>query len=243
MPLTELSRIQILELDQSEICGQLSGAEVVYIFKQADGFWSFDYRAADQGRAGYHAEMPSGLCADGFFFSKPVLDRENLCQIMAEQLWIRYRALSRRRPTRVIGIPNGANRLAKELARQQELDCSELIKTGNSFTLKEPIGSGEILLFLEDFCRGATNLSDGISAVMTEAPKCELTDFQMVILNCGGRSTVEALGKTFGLGSLSTHKSNQWRPANCPLCRMGSKRIGPKESEENWRLLVTGQLA
>ena len=77
---------ELLMLDPVEVKGLLSSFEILHIFKAFNGFWSYDYEAAKEGRPGLHAELKSKQHSDGFLFSKAALRYFNICRIMAKQL-------------------------------------------------------------------------------------------------------------------------------------------------------------
>jgi hypothetical protein len=242
MPLRQYDRKQLLKITADDVEWPLTDPEVVHLFSAFEAYWCHNYEAAELGRLGFHAILPSGFHGDGFFLSEPVLKHPNLRRLMASQLAMKYKSLCRMRPTRVIGVPNGATGLGIELAAEMEVDFGELVKTGDSFALKNPLRRGEILLLAEDFCHGATNLEEGMKVCLATQPDVVFTQYQMVILNCGGRSTVCVNGKHCGLASLATPRTNKWRKANCTLCHKGSVPLDPKENKENWKKLLTGQL-
>ena len=243
MSLLGYTKKQFLKLDPEEICWQLSKEEILHLFRVFGAYWSYDFRAADEGRVGCHAELSNDLCSSGFFYSKPVLDYDNLCQLLAKQLVMKYRSLRGLPASRVLGIPHGATKLGVEVARELALPHGVLKKTGSGFALESEVSPGETLLFVEDFLRGATNLSNAIWASLKKQPQAKASNYQLVILNRGSFSVVQVECKNYGLASLASHRVDDWRPANCPLCNnLGSVRIKPKESEENWQRLNTAQL-
>lgn len=72
-----------------------------------------------------------------------------------------------------------------------------------------------------------------------------LPQLELVLINRGGLEQIDFsdMGSpmTFKVISLVEHRINDWDQTECPLCKIGSKRIKPKVTEENWRLITTSQ--
>jgi len=244
MSLLGYTKKQFLKLDPEEICWQLSKEEVLHLFSAFGAYWSYDFRAADEGRVGCHAILSDGFHSNGFFNSRPVLEHDNLCRLFAKQLVMKYRSLRGIPASRVLGIPHGATKLGIEVARELDLPVGVLRKTGSGFELESEVKPGEILLLVEDFIRGATNLSDGIWACFKKQPQASASNYHLVLLNRGSHSVVQVERKNFGIAYLTSHLADDWRPANCTLCNtFQSEAIRPKEPAENWQRLITSQSA
>jgi hypothetical protein len=244
MSLLEYGKKELIGLDPEDICWQLTKEEILHLFTVFRAYWSYDERAAEEGRAGCHAILSNGLHSSGFFNSEPVLEHDNLCEMLARQLVMKYRSLRGLPASRVIGVPRGATRLAAAVARELGLPVGILRKTGDGFNLETDISPGEVLLFIEDFVRGATNLSDAIWASRRKQPLAVISNYHPLILNRGNHSVVQVERSNFGLAYLTSHLMEDWRPANCRLCyQYHSEPISPKEPEENWGRLINSQAA
>ena len=84
MSLLGYTKKQFLKLDPEEICWQLSKEEILHLFSAFDAYWSYDFRAADEGRVGCHAILSDGFHSNGFFNSRPVLEHDNLCRLFCQ---------------------------------------------------------------------------------------------------------------------------------------------------------------
>jgi len=116
----KMRREEILALNPDSITRLLTGEELFHIAKVLGALWQYDYRAADEGRYGLHAELKSGKHSDGFFVSRILLAEPNILEIIANQLAIIARAETTSYgvplPDCIVGIPTGATTLGEKLA-------------------------------------------------------------------------------------------------------------------------------
>lgn len=206
----------------------------MHLFKCLDGFWSYA-----EGNP-YHAELRSGRCSNGFFFSKTVLRYENLCKIMAAQLAARYLRTGLRRPELVYGIPNGAKELGDYVADFLKVERGQMLKGEDdklSFVnLPKP---GQTVLFVEDFCTRATAFRQAEALLLFLEPQAEVVPLELLILNRGGLTHVDTDRGRYGFSAMVNHRIDDFEPGadTCPMCRADSKPIKAKATLDNWRLI------
>ena len=111
----------------------------------------FRSEALKEGKPGLHAELKSGLHSDGFFVSRILLESWNMRVIMVDQIALRFKQLGTAKPDWVVGIPDGATELGKEVARALDAKSAEMKKEEGKMVLVSSIGADETLLLIEDF--------------------------------------------------------------------------------------------
>lgn len=221
----------------------LIGEEVIYIARALEAFWTYDYEALKRGRAGFHAELKSVLHSDGFLVSKVMLAPSNIKVIVAGQIGLKFKQLGLLKPDWVAGIPDGATELGKLVAMLLGTKEAEIKKEEGRITLISDIPAGDTLLPIEDFCTKGTGFKETVKEIISKQPRIEILPVEMVIVNRGGLEeiVVDDVG-AFKIVALAEHRINDWKPEDCPLCKMGSRPIKPKATDENWRLITTSQI-
>lgn len=245
MEIIGMTKEQLINLDSKSVDWLLSTEEIVYIAKTLDAFWQFDYEAAKQGRPGYHAELKSLLHSDGFFVSMILLQYPNVRAIMVNQLVLHFNRLRIPKPDLVAGIPKGATQLGKDVANLLGVANVEMKKEEDGrIVLVSSIAPSKTLLLVEDFCTRGTGFTEAVLDIWSKQLEVNFLPYGLYILNRGGLKeiSVERVG-SFKVVAAAEHRINDWEPSKCPLCRMGSKVIKPKATDENWRLITTSQLA
>ena len=225
----------------------LTEEEVVYIAETIGAFWKYNYEAAKRGKVGLHAELKSLLHSDGFFISRILLEHPNIRTIMADQQALRFNQLGISKPDWVAGIPDGATELGKEVAELLGAKHAEMKKEDGRIVLVSCIPALETLLLVEDFCTRGTGFTEAVLDILLRQPAVEILPYELVIINRGGLNEISVEG--FGsyklvakIGAVVNYRVNDWKLEECPLCKMGSKPIKPKATDENWRLITTSQL-
>ncbi len=239
----------LLKLAPDSIDWKLTKDEFVYIAKLLGAFWQYNYEAAKQGKAGLHALLKSLLHSDGFFYSKLLLGPANVREIMARQLVMLFNELGIAKPDRIVGIPDGATELGKEVADLLGVSYAEMKKEDGRITLESSIAADETVLIIEDFCTRGTGLIEAVVDILSKQPKAKIVPFALYILNRGGLSEIEVPAEKTGgekmvikVVPVVDHKINDWELAMCPLCKdFGSEVIKPKATEENWLAINTSQ--
>ena len=226
----------------------LTEEEVIYVAEALGAFWKYDYKAADRGKVGLHAELKLLLHSDGFFASRILLQYSNITTIMAEQQVMRFNELGVPNPDWVGGIPDGATELGKEVAEILGVKNAEMKKEDGRIVLVSSIAAGETLLLVEDFCTRGTGLTEAVLDILSKQPAVKILPYELVIINRGGLSEIEIPTKKTGSTKIVVkvvpvvnYRVNDWQPAECPLCKRGSKPIKPKTTDENWLLITTSQ--
>lgn len=239
-----LTREQLIGLNPKDVRFYIDGGGIVYIAKTLGAYWQYDYEAARQGRVGYHAELKSLNHSDGFFVSKILLQQPNILEIMAFQLYYLYNYNGYPRPERVAGIPDGATSLGKRVAEMMDVNLAEMRKEYGRIKMITSIPLSDRLLLTEDFCTKGTGFKEAAIEIKTQQPHVQLLPYELVILNRGGLSeiAVNNVG-TFQIVSAAYYPVADWSPDECPLCKMGSKPIKPKATDENWEIITTSQLS
>ncbi|MFA5068488.1 MAG: hypothetical protein WC466_10720 [Candidatus Izemoplasmatales bacterium] len=248
----QMDRDEILALEPSDQRArkQLTPEEIIHIAKKLNAFWQYDYEAAKQGRVGLHAELKSGLCSDGFFISRILLEQDNICEIFANQLAIKARtALCLTHtpiPDYAVGIPTGATRLGEKFARIIGAKPAEMQKVDGKIKLITKLQPGETMILVEDFITRGTGFAEAIQEIEHCQPETKIYEWIPAIINRGGLTEkhICPIGMVYPL-AIANIRINDWLPEICPLCNMEpqkSPRIKPKATNENWREITTSQL-
>ncbi len=238
-----MSKSELLALDKLDV--NLSKEDLLHIFNVFKGFWSYDRVAAEEGRVGLHAELKSKMCSDGFFYSKTVLQYNNLRRIIAKNLVRIYNDSGLQRPDYVAGIPKGATELGNDVAEILGAKNLNLIKDKQGRIVvmekRNQASPNGTLLLVEDFTTTGTGFKETVCEIKGRYPAIDILPVELVILNRGAIEyiLVKKYG-SFNVLALVKHWINSWDPP-CELCKIGSKRIKPKVSDENWELLENSQ--
>lgn len=208
-----------------------------------NSFWAYDYEAAKQGRFGKHAELKSLNHSDGFFISRILLKEPNIRAIMANQLVMRFNERELSKPDWIVGIPDGATKLGKDVANLMGVRYAEMKKEDGRIVMVSKVEPGESLLLVEDFCTKGTGFTEAVKDIAVKNPAVKFIPLELVIINRGGLNeiVVDGVG-AFDIVAAANHRVNDWVPVECPLCKMGSVAIKPKATDENWRDITTSQL-
>lgn len=225
----------------------LTKDDIVYIAEALGAFWKYDYEAARCGKVGLHAELKSLLHSDGFLISRILLQYQNIRTIMADQLVMRFKRLGISRPDWVAGIPDGAAEIAKEVAGSLGAKYALMRKENGRLILESVVPAGETLLLIEDFCTRGIGFTEAVLEILSKQPQVTILPYELVILNRGGLKKIVIQGSgsyklIVEIVAVADFRINDWDPAECPLCKMGSKPIKPKATDENWALITTSQL-
>lgn len=243
MNILQLDKKTILQLQPDDIDRLLSAEEIVYMAKALDAFWAYDYVAAENGQAGKHALLKSGLHSDGFFISRIFLASPNMLEIIAHQLVMHYENLGIQKPDWLVGIPDGATTLGAKVATIMGVKLAEMQKVDGRIMLTSDIPSGDSLLLVEDFCTQATGFTEAVLDITQYNPLIDIFRYELLIINRGGlkQIIVPEVG-IFKIIAAAEYRINDWDENACPLCwTYGSDPIKPKESDENWDKINSSQ--
>ncbi len=240
-----MGKEEILQLQVPDVRMPMPMEEFFHIGKILGSLWAYDHQAAKQGKVGMHAELKSKLHSDVFFVSKIFLEPENICEIMAYQMVDRLQQYPHQviRPTDYVGgIPDGATKLGKWIARLLGSKEAKLEKKDGKIVLESSIPDGATLLLIDDVCTRGTAILEAAGDIKQKCPGVKILPYDPVILNRGGLSWVQDMhvGR-FTIIPIVERKIDDWPAEKCPLCALGSKPIKPKATEENWKQLNESQ--
>lgn len=243
----KMTKAELLLLDPYKfISRMLSAEEVIHIAEILGAFWRYDYAAANLGKPGKHALLKSGLHSDGFLISKILLEPDNIRRIMAFQLQLRFLKENVAWPDYLVGIPDGATKLAKDLGDVMGVEVVEMKKTDGRITIIGSLSYGSNLLPVEDFCTKGTGFKETVIEIKRKYPDVKILPYEMVIVNRGGLREIVVDGiDTFSIIPVAEYQIKEWDSDSekCELCRKyGSVAIKPKVSEESWKEITTSQL-
>jgi len=241
MDIQSLNKEKLIALEPQKVDRELFPAEIIHIAKMLGAYWGYDYEAAKKGLVGLHAELKSKRHSDGFFVSKIMLKYSNICKIMADQMALRLQGIDPA-PEWVAGIPDGATELGRDLARILNAKSAKMQKVDGKIQLLSEIPASESLLLCEDFCTKGTGFKEAVWNIKFKQSKIKFVFLEPVIINRGELDVVEVTGVgSFKIVPLSAYRVNDWAPEECPLCKIGSKAIKPKVSDDNWRAINSSQ--
>lgn len=240
--LLEMELEELLQLNPDDVRRELTADELRRIATQLDAFWEYDYYAADTGKLGYHAELKSGLHSDGFLVSRILLAPENIKTLIAKQMAGRLKEMIGVLPNFVAGVPDGATALAEAVGKELDVPIVRMRKVGGKIGLADSLDPNTSILLIEDICTRGTGFAEAVNAILQTQPFAYILPFDPVIINRGGLTsvTVDTVGD-FEIIAIADLRVQDWPPADCPLCKRGSKAIKPKDSDENWRRITSSQ--
>lgn len=240
----EMGMVELLALNPYDfLLRPLNAEEVIHIAEALGAFWRYDYEVAKAGKPGKHALLKSGLHSDGFLISKIFLE-PNIRLIMASQLGLRFAQRATELPNYLVGIPDGATKLAEDLGFLLNIRVAEMNKIAGRITVATQFYPDDRLLIIEDFCTKGTGFKETVLEIKDKYPDIEIFPYELVVVNRGGLKeiVVDGIGD-FTVVSVADYRIQEWEAAECPLClNYGSVAIKPKVSEESWRDITTSQL-
>jgi len=242
MKIIGMSKEELLRLTYQDIGHRfLTSYEILYIAKALGAFWQYDYEAKERGRLGMHALLKSGQHSDGFFISRVLLEPENIREIIAHQMVMRIEKAEVPIPDYIAGIPKGATELGLEVSKIMGTEDVRMEKVGGKIKLTQHINPGDSILLVEDFCTRGTGFAEGVAEVKNAAPEACILRYNPVIINRGGLEKVSTIVGDCNILPVVEMRIQDWDPNNCPLCKLGSEVIKPKESDENWAAINRSQ--
>src|SRR3989344_5514254 len=179
-----LSKKDLASLDPQCFARKLVGEEIIYLAKAFDACWEYDYRAAANGKIGRHAILKCGSHSDIFFNSKIFLANDDIREIIARQLVSQYYSgLLAERPDWVLGIPDGAKDLGKDVARILKSRPAVMTKENGQMKLESRIGAYESMLMVEDLCTRGTGLKEAVREVLTKQPRALVLWHELAVVD------------------------------------------------------------
>ena len=207
----------------------LAEQQILAWFDRCDAFWMHD---GDPKKP--HAELSSGLCSNGFFDCLRVLEHPTLCEILADQLvWKFAKETGIYEVDWVIGSPYAAITFSHEIAKS--------LKARAGFAEKDPedpkgkkmvwrrrtIPKGATVLQAEELITTSGTFRAVRQAIVDG--NSEPVNFAPIIAALVHRPP--KLPADYGdVRVISLIEREVWavQPAECPLCKAGSKRVRPK---------------
>ncbi|HZS42929.1 MAG TPA: hypothetical protein VFA52_01785 [Candidatus Paceibacterota bacterium] len=227
-----------------------SEAHWIDIFRQKGAWWQHDGNPKRP-----HALLTNGDHSDGFFNCGLVLEDalvvEEISRDLVGKLCLKgYKNnVYSEKPHYVVGPAMGAIVLAYAVALElQRTWIPSLVDNPfvwrSVFTEKEEPSEmvfkrivpprGSVALPIEDTITTSKSVGKTISAC--EQAGMEVLPYVLAVLN---RSDLMTVGQGNGqIVALVTKRMNNWSPAECPLCKKGSKALRPKTPASNWDLLT-----
>lgn len=241
----KMRREEILALDPNSITRLLTGEELFRIAEALGALWQYDYQAAKEGRYGLHAELKSGKHSDGFFVSRILLAEPNMLEIIARQLAIivhkettNYRVPL---PDCIVGIPTGATTLGEKLAEILGVQSATMEKVDGRIEMITELKPGDSIMMTEDVVTRGTATREAIASIFRQQPGAIVMPWIVAIINRGRLESVTADASKFLICAIANTPMDDWSPEECPLCRMGSTTIKPKETNKNWHRIIRSQ--
>lgn len=219
--------------------------EFMHLAKLLNAFWSYDYKAAKNGKPGLHALLKSGLHSDAFLVLKLILEDERLLKyfskLMSNKLEKAFEE-SGKKPDFVVGVPTSATMLGEEIGKMLGIPCLKMGKIDGKIKLIDPTPDNSLLLIIEDVCTRGSGFTEAVLDVLATNPNIVFFPVDPVIVNRGGLHTVEIedIGG-FHILPIVDLTINDWTVEKCPLCQGGSETIPPKKTPENWTLINNSQ--
>jgi len=244
MNILKMNRAEILRILPGDISRILFTQEIIYMAKTLNAFWSYNYKFADEGIAGKHALLKSGLHSDGFIIAREFLKYPAIRMIMAEQLVMHFDRLGIADPDCVTGIPNGATELGRDVSKILRSRFVRMEKINGQIKMVDKIPPGNSLLIVEDLCTKGTGFSEAVCNISGNNKGIHILPYELVLINRGELENiiVHNLG-SFEIVAAAEHRINDWEEKVCPLCnKYHSIPITPKDNDENWKEINNSQI-
>jgi len=231
-----LNEEKILQLEQSQIDRPFTTKEIIHIADRLYAHWKYDYTS--KYKPNFHALLKGSEHSDEFFYSDVFLASPNIMKIMAMQLVRLFNESGLPIPNWIVGIPKGAKELGDEVAKILQTKSAVLEKKENKeMVLISDIVEGDSVLMVDDFSSAGTAIRDAVKAILAKTKVCFIP-FVLFVLNRRETDKISTIAGDFIIRSLAKRRVNQWLAPECPLCKMGSIPIKPKNPSKNWNLLL-----
>lgn len=181
-----------------------------------------------------HAELTSGKCSNGFVDVLRVLCHVNLCDILARELWRKVREVYTGPVDWVIGSDHAGAALSHSVAREfcAKHDFTEKGPEKTQLWKRFVIEPDEVVLQVEELMITSGTLTAVRQGIRQGNP--HPVTFAPVVGVLVHRSNVYEIEGS-PVAHFAHYDINVWNPAECPLCKAGSKRLRPKQ---NWAELT-----
>ena len=202
------------------------------ILEVADALWlhSGNWKAP-------HAELTSGKCSDGFVDVLRALRFSNICYVAAQALSQKIRDEYKGPVDWVIGSDHAGAVFSQNVAiwLNAQHDFTEKGEEKLQNWKRFKIKPGEIVVQIEELMTTALTFQE-VRRGVRAGNETEVT-FAPVAGVLVHRSNVWQIEDT-KIVPFVHYDISVWEPANCPLCKEGSRRLRPKQ---NWAEL-TGKI-
>lgn len=217
----------------------LSKSEILEFFYSCNAAWLHNGDASSP-----HAELSSELCSNGYFNCREVLKHPNVCEVLAKQLYRKIKVLMQKSGENsvdwVIGSPYSAITFSYELAkifRARHGFVEKGISDGGQDRMVwkgGTLSAGKKILQAEELISTTATLLKVYEAVQSQ------NEFSLNFLPVVGTiihrpPALPAVYEGLQIVSLVEVAVFAVEQDKCPLCKLGSKRVRPKE---NWHELM-----
>lgn len=235
----KMSKEDILEVDFYAIKSlnrALTKDELEAIFKACDAFW---YHSGKKNPTAPHAVLTSGKHSNVYVNCLKVLERSNLCQIMAQQVVYLMESYYDGPIDRVIGSDSSALGLSKNVADILGIKWNPMQKGPNKTQIweKAVIESGEWVLHVEELLTTSLTTQAVRDGVKKGNPnQANFVPFIPLLVHRPDKGVPEEIDGS-RLIWLLHYDTQVFDPEKeeCELCKMGSPALPAKE---NWDELV-----
>ena len=208
------------------------------MYKQRNALWRHDGNPKRP-----HVRLHAGDHSNGFFNSEVVIENVHLANQACAELCLELvtAGLNCHLVDRVVGPAMGAIDLATLLALNASVgrESSSCLR---GYTEKDPpskemvfrktlVRPGEKVLCVED----VITTGDSVSKTRAAIVKAGGVPFPFVA-TLVNRSGLQQIDESQIVALVNLPMEN-WAPADCPLCRQGSKALYPAKKVENWARL------
>jgi orotate phosphoribosyltransferase len=220
----------------------MNSEEIKYILERLGCIWLYD---GEIRREIPHAVLAHGDCSNGYVDCSRALCYPNICQVLGQQLSDKLVAAGVKRVDCVIGVPNGANTLAYEVARTYGVHHFFAVKIEDSISPSKKIiwrrgvalPAGATVLLIEDALTTGDSIRELREAIKNgnENP-VNILDTVGAIVHRPSHLPI-----TYGdmrVVSLLEKEIQVFESDECPYCNVGSLKVHPKT---HW-LELTGKV-
>jgi orotate phosphoribosyltransferase len=200
------------------------------VFQEQGAIWIHDGNPRSP-----HALLTSGLHSDGFVNCTFVTQQPVLVQQIVSAADGLSSYLPKEKVDWVIGSAFGAITLAHSIALQIQSRSGFTEKDGESMKLSRfSVSPSDRVLVVEDAISTGGSTLKTIDGILRAGIASEnVLPYIVCLVNRSGKSDLSGRN----IRALLTLQINNWQPDECPLCRLGSVAVRPKN---NWNEL-TGQ--
>jgi hypothetical protein len=127
------------------------------------------------------------------------------------------------------------------MAEIRNLPYLEFEKVEGRIKYSGQIPDNSSILLVEDVFTKGTACSEMTRCIRSKNIRALVAPDIAVFFNRSGDGVFTGSDGVFSIHSHIYRPILDWAPDECPLCKVGSVPIQPKETEENWELLTNSQ--